>query len=130
MTDSVVAPPPGGPIRTARLAALATMAMLAACVAYAALRSAPWPGNLALAAALLVPLALPVPGIVAGRRRTYAWATLCVTPYFIYGTTEVVANPQVRGAAGAILIGSLALFVALVAYLRLTRPRAPTAQPS
>jgi len=101
---------------------LACGVLLASCVLYATLGSGGWPGNLLLAAGLLLPLALPAPGIARYRRRTYAWATLCVTPYFIYGTTEAVANPQVRVAAGAILITSLALFVALVAYLRLTRP--------
>lgn len=100
------------------------MAALAAGVAWSALQSGPPPGNLALAVVLLVPLALPLPGILRCRRRTFAWATLCVTPYFVYGATETVANPSVRTTAGVILFGSLALFVALVAYLRLTRPHA------
>jgi uncharacterized membrane protein len=114
------------PARHARNFVLACGVLLASCVLYAALGSGGWPGNLLLAAGLLLPLALPVPGIARYRRRTYAWATLCVTPYFIYGTTEVVANPQVRVAAGGILLASLALFVGLVAFLRLTRPqRAP-----
>jgi uncharacterized membrane protein len=100
------------------------MTLLAASVAIATLRSGASPASLLLTAALLLPLALPLPGILHGRRRTYAWATLCVTPYFIYGTTEAVANPAGRTAAGAILATSLALFVALVAFLRLTRPQA------
>jgi uncharacterized membrane protein len=45
-----------------------------------------------------------------------------VAPYFVYGVTEVIASPAVRGAAAAILFASLAWFVALVAYLRLSRP--------
>lgn len=96
--------------------------LLAACVVVAALRSSDWPASLALACALLVPLLLPLPGLLRSQRRTHAWATLCVAPYFIYGMTEVIANPAVRGMAGAILFASLALFVALVSYLRLTRP--------
>jgi len=103
---------------------LATAFLLAACVATAALRTAAWPGSAALALALLVPILLPLPGLLRQRRRTYAWATLCVAPYFIYGVTEVVANPAVRFMAGLILFASLALFVALVACLRLTRPTA------
>ena len=108
-------------LRIARTVALATAAVLAVFVAAASLRSAPWPANLGWTIALLLPLAAPIPGIVRGIRRTYAWATLCVAPYFIYGITEVIANPAVRGAAAAILFASFAWFVALVAYLRLSR---------
>ena len=111
----------GQRLRRARAVALATAAVLAACVAAASLRSAPWPANLGWTIALLLPVAAPTPGIVRGIRRTYAWATLCVAPYFIYGITEVIANPAVRGAAAAILFASFAWFVTLVAYLRLSR---------
>jgi len=111
-------------IAHARRWVLAMTLLLAACVAAAALRTAAWPGSAALALALLVPLLLPLPGLLRRRRRTYAWATLCVAPYFIYGVTEAVANPAVRFMAGLILFASLALFAALVACLRLTRPTA------
>lgn len=114
--------------RRAQRAVLATIGLLSACIVFAALRSTPWPGSLVMAAVLVAPLALPLPGIAHGQRRTFAWAALCVTPYFIYGATEVIANPQVRLASGAILIASLALFVSLVAYLRLTRPVRTDAQ--
>ena len=117
-------------LRRARALALATAAVLAACVAAASLRSAPWPANLGWTIALLLPLAAPLPGIVRGIRRTYAWATLCVAPYFVYGITEVIANPAVRGAAGAILFASFAWFVTLVAYLRLSRGMRDTGQDS
>jgi uncharacterized membrane protein len=109
-----------GPHR-ARLAAIACAGVLAACVALAALRSAPWPASLAWTAAALVPVLLPLPGLLRGGRRAYAAATLCVTPYLVYGLTEVIANPQARGAATSILVASLAWFVALVLYLRITR---------
>jgi len=120
---------------TARLAGarrwvLGAAAALAACVATAALGSAGWPAGLAWTILLLVPLAAPLPGLLRGRRRTYAWATLCVAPYFVYGTMEVIANPAVRTAAGAILFASLGWFVALVRYLRLSRSGAAAPQPS
>lgn len=104
---------------------LAGAVLLAACVASAALRSAPWPSSLAWLAVLLLPLLLPLPGLWRRNRRTCAWATLCVAPYFAYGTTEVIANPAVRAAAGAILFASLAWFMSLVHCLRVTRPAAP-----
>ncbi len=114
----------------ARRVTLAAAAALAACVAVTSLRETPWPGNLWWTVVLLVPLAAPLPGLVRGARRTYAWATLCVAPYIVYGITEVVANPAVRTTAGAVLFTSLAWFVALVAYLRLSRPGAPTQEPA
>lgn len=110
-----------GPARRTRLAALACSALLGACVAWAALRAASWPINAALAIVLLLPLLAPLPGLVRGRRRTYAWATLSVTPYFIFGTVEVIATPADRAASGSILFAALALFIALIAHLRATR---------
>lgn len=106
---------------------LAGAALLGACVAVAALRSAPWPANLPWLAALLLPVLLPLRGLRRRSRRTCAWATLCVAPYFAYGTTEVIANPAVRTVAGAILFASLAWFVSLVYCLRVTRPTGPAA---
>lgn len=118
--------PGGGAVPVAaRRWALATAALLAACVVAAALRSAPLPASLAWAALLLLPLLLPLRGLFLGHRRTFAWATFCVAPYFVYGLTEVVANPALRAAAGAILFASLAWFASLVYGLR-----APAAQSS
>jgi len=117
-------------LRRARGLALGCAAILAVCVAAATLRSAGWPANLLWTLLMLVPLAAPLPGLWRGRRRTYAWATLCVAPYLIYGLTEVVANPAVRGAAGAILFASLAWFATLVIYLRLSRGTADVPHPA
>lgn len=102
--------------------------LLAACVTAAALREASWPTSLAWLALLLIPVLLPLPGLWRRTRRTCAWATLCVAPYFAYGTTEVIANPAVRVEASAILFASLAWFVSLVHCLRVTRPPAPGRQ--
>ena len=104
-----------------RLRALALMLLLAASVVLAACLSFAWPRNLVVSVLMLVPLALPAAGIVRSRRRTFAWATLCIAPYFVYGLTELVANPAVRTIALAMLLASLGLMAVLVAYLRLTR---------
>ena len=109
----------------ARRWALATAALLAACVVAAALRPAPLPAGLAWAALLLLPLLLPLRGLVLGRRRTFAWATFCVAPYFVYGLTEVVANPALRPLAGAILFASLAWFAGLLYGLRAAAAHSP-----
>jgi uncharacterized membrane protein len=108
-----------GRARAAALTFLALLAVTSLLAAYQGERSAV---SLALLVFLLVtPLAIAVPGMLARNRRTFAWATLCVTPHFIYALTELVANPAIRMLAASILVLSLALVVALVAYLRLTR---------
>ena len=112
---------PTPPARRARLIVLACCALLGALVLWAALAATGWPGNALLALVLLLPLLAPLPGLVRGQRRTYAWATMSVIPYFIYGIVEVVANPASRVTSGSILFATLALFVALIAYLRATR---------
>jgi uncharacterized membrane protein len=117
-----VAPDQEKPRLRARRWALATLAVVGVAIGVAAMLNASWPGSALLAAALLLPLLLPLKGLLQGDRRTYAWATLCLTPCFIYGITEVIANSSVRAIAAVILFTSLAHFVALVAYLRITRP--------
>ena len=106
---------------------LVSLGALAVSVVAAAVITAGMPRGLWLGALLLLPLLPPLSGLVQGRRRTFAWATLCLTPYFVYGLTESIANPDIRVPAAIILFASLASFVALVAYLRATRPSAPAA---
>ena len=108
-----------GRARGAALALLVLLAVASLLAAYQGERSAAsfW----LLVTMLAGPLAIALPGMLARNRRTFAWATLCVTPHFIYALTEIVANPPIRVLAASILMLSLALVVALVAYLRLTR---------
>jgi len=107
--------------RRARRWCLAMAAVLAACIVVAAPRAAPLTSSgLGWSALLLLPLLLPLPGILRGTPRTFAWATLCVAPYFLYGVTEAIANPAMRTTAGAILFASLAWFASLVYGLRAT----------
>lgn len=76
-----------------------------------------------LATFLTLPLWAPLPGLIRRDRRTYAWATLCLIPYFVLGLTESIANPQGRFWSGTSLALALLLFVGLIGYLRVTRPR-------
>jgi uncharacterized membrane protein len=108
-------------LRVAVLALLAALALVAALAVHRETAGAP--ARALLGAFLLVPLLLPVRGILRRDRRTYAWATLCLAPHFLYALTELVANPAVRAPAATMLLLSLALAIALVAYLRLTRGR-------
>jgi len=88
------------------------------------------PARLIACVVLTCPLWAPVRGLMRANRKTYAWATLCVIPYFILGVTEAVANPARRGWAALCLAVALALFTTLILYLRITNPNrgAPLAQ--
>lgn len=79
--------------------------------------------RLLLALFLTLPLWAPIIGMVQHNRRTYAWATLCVIPYFVLSLTEAVANPQGRWWSGTCLGLALLLFAGLIAYLRVTRSK-------
>lgn len=68
-----------------------------------------------------LPLLAPLRGLLRGDRYTYAWATLCVLPYFVIGVSESVASPERRLWAEAVLAASLLWFFALIAYLRVSR---------
>ena len=129
MSETQVRDPRAAAQQFTQRCVLALMAIVGASVAFAAWRSFAWPESLFIGVGLLIPLTLPVRGILRAQRRTFAWATLCVTPYFIYGFTEIVANPALRGAALAMLLASLGLVFALIAYLRLTRPFAAAEAP-
>jgi uncharacterized membrane protein len=107
--------------RRTRVAVLTLCALLGVLVAWAALRATSWPASALLALVLLLPLLAPLPGLIRGRRRTYAWATMSVIPYFMYGIVEVIATPSSRVTSGSILFATLALFIALIAFLRATR---------
>jgi uncharacterized membrane protein len=123
MTDAVEDVAAGA--GNARLISLALVLLLTALSVLAAFFGERNPVSFWLIVALLVvPLVITLPGIVRRNRRTFAWATLCVTPHFVYALTEVVANPAIRVLAAAMIAVALGLTLALVAYLRLTRPRA------
>lgn len=78
--------------------------------------------RLLAAVVLTCPLWAPLRGLLRRTRKTYAWATLCVIPYFVLGLTEAVANPERRAWAAVCLALALGLFAALILYLRATNP--------
>ncbi|HEX9207492.1 MAG TPA: DUF2069 domain-containing protein [Steroidobacteraceae bacterium] len=106
----------------ARLAVLSLLLALAAVVGLVIARAASsTPSAVLLALFLLLPLLLPLPGLWRRERRTFAWATLCLTPHFIYALMEAVANPKALPLAAAMLLLATASMVALVGYLRASR---------
>jgi uncharacterized membrane protein len=74
-----------------------------------------------IATIIVVPLLFAWPRLRAGERRTYAWTTLAIIPFFVLALTEAIANPAARAWAGTCLIVALLSFVALIGHLRATR---------
>jgi uncharacterized membrane protein len=81
-----------------------------------------WPARLLLMVVNLLPIALPLRGVLRRDRRTYAWSTFSVLPYLVFAITEAVATPQMRPWSGACVTLAFAWFVALIAALRASRP--------
>jgi len=70
------------------------------------------------------PLALPLAGIVAGRRYTFQWSSMLILAYFAEGVTRAWSEQElsrVLSLAEAFL--SLAFFVAAVSYAHATKAR-------
>lgn len=103
----------------ARAAALALLALLAATLL--GWQRASLAAGSFLPLLWVAPLLLPLPGLIRGRRYTYAWATLLVIGYIALALTEIVADAGRRLLPAAILMFASALFLALVMFLRATR---------
>ena len=70
----------------------------------------------------VLPLLAPLPGLLRGRRLTFAWASLFTIPYLAFAVTEILANPAARLVASLSLLLVFAWFCSLVLVLRLSRP--------
>jgi uncharacterized membrane protein len=110
------------PVPALRLSAAASLAaLIALCLAWELWLAPLAPGGtlLALKAA---PLALPLGGVLAGRRYTYQWSCMLILGYLAEGVTRAWSERGLSQAlAGAEIALSLAFFVSAVAYARLTR---------
>lgn len=71
------------------------------------------------------PLLLPLSGIVKGRRYTYQWTSMLSLAYVTEGLVRATSDAMPSRAYAAIeLVLALTLFVACVAYARLSRREA------
>ena len=113
------------PLRALRLAASGSLlGLLVLCLAWELWLAPLRPGG-SLVALKAAPLALPLPGILNGRRYTYQWSSMLVLAYFAEGVTRAWSERGLSQAlAGAEIALSLAFFAAAVAYARLTRAAA------
>ena len=106
------------------VASAALVALIALCVAWELWLAPLRPGG-SLMALKALPLALPLGGILSGRRYTYQWSSLLVLGYFAEGVTRAWSE---SGASQQLALAETALsalfFAAVVGYARLTRAAA------
>lgn len=76
--------------------------------------------GLTMAALALLPLLLPLPGLIRGMRRTLQWSPLALAPALALALTELLVNAPARGAVTLTLALILAAFAAVVAALRVS----------
>ena len=109
-------------MRNARLAASATLVLLILiCLAWELWLAPLRPGGSWLALKAL-PLALPLTGVLLGKRYTYQWASMLILAYFAEGVTRAWAESGLsRTLAWLEITLALAFFAAAVSFARLTR---------
>ena len=69
---------------------------------------------------MVVPLLLPLRGILHGRAYTHAWTGFLAILYFIHGIGDFVINPPERIYSGIEIALSLTLFFGCAFYARIT----------
>lgn len=107
------------PLRLIAIVSLAALIVL--CLAWELWLAPLRPGG-SLIALKALPLALPLPGVIAGRRYSYQWSSLLILAYFAEGATRAWAESGVsRTLALTEVALSLAFFAAVVSYARATR---------
>ena len=109
-------------MRALRLAASASLlGLLALCLAWELWLAPLRPGG-SLLALKAAPLALPIPGILNGRRYTYQWSAMLVLAYFAEGVTRAWSEAgRSQEMACAEIALALIFFAAAIGYARLTR---------
>jgi uncharacterized membrane protein len=112
-------------LRALRVAAAGSLiGLLVLCLAWELWLAPLRPGG-SLLALKAAPLALPIGGILAGRRYTYQWSGMLILGYFAEGVMRAWSE---HGASQLLALAeialSLAFFAAAVAYARLTRAAA------
>ena len=103
------------------LAAVALVALIVLSLAWEL-----WLAPLRLGGSLLalkaLPLALPLGGVLAGRRYTYQWSSLLILAYFAEGATRAWADAgMARSLAALEMALSLVFFAAAVSFARCSR---------
>ena len=105
-----------------RIAAASLAALIVLCLAWELLLAPLRPGG-SLVALKALPLALPLAGILQGKRYTYQWSSMLILAYLAEGSTRAWSDGGVSQKLAVFeIILSLTFFGAAVAYARWTRP--------
>jgi len=106
-------------LRRAAFAAL--VALIVLCLAWELWLAPLRPGG-SLIALKALPLALPLRGVLAGRRYTYQWSSMLILAYFAEGATRAWSERGISQALAAAEIAlSLLFFCSAVAFARTRR---------
>src|SRR5258707_10002669 len=104
-----------------RVAGGALLALIVLCLVWELWLAPLRPGG-SLIALKALPLLLPLPGILSGRRYTFQWSSMLILAYFAEGATRAWSERGLSQLlAGAEIILSLVFFAAAIAYARMTR---------
>jgi uncharacterized membrane protein len=113
---------PRSPSGFARAVALVSLvALIALCVAWELWLAPLAPGG-SLMALKALPLALPLGGVLSGRRYTYQWSSMLILAYFAEGVTRGWSETGLSQKIALLEIALSAIyFVAAVSYARATK---------
>ncbi len=78
-----------------------------------------------LALIAVLPLFLPLHGLLRGRARTAAWATMLLVFYCAFLLAEGYADPAQKTRAFALAFLAAADFIALIVFVRVSARSAP-----
>jgi uncharacterized membrane protein len=101
------------------------LALILLCLAWESWLAPQRPGGSWLLLKAL-PLLLPLPGLLQGRRYTFQWGSMLILGYFTEGATRAYGD---RGVSAALALAEVALtlafFLSAISYARLTRESQP-----
>jgi uncharacterized membrane protein len=104
-----------------RVAAGALLGLILLCLAWELWLAPLRPGG-SLIALKALPLLLPLPGILRGRRYAFQWSSMLILAYFAEGVTRAWSERGLSQLlAGGEIVLSLVFFAAALAYARLGR---------
>lgn len=116
---AAMAPAPAGVARSRQLAVASLVALIALCLAWELWLAPLRPGGSWLVLKVL-PLTIPLAGLLKNRMYTYRWLSLVIWLYFIEGVVRAWSDPPPGNRLALIQIAlCLAAFAACVLHVRL-----------
>ncbi len=104
------------------IASLSLIALVMVCLAWEAWLAPLRPGG-SLLVLKAVPLLLPLPGILRGKRYTYQWASMFILLYFTEGVVRAWSDSGMSARFGLVEVFlTLIFFVSGILYARQTAP--------